>query len=121
MVLASHSVASCVRLRLSLATKQLREKEILSKSDSFPGQGIRTQQRGLVIVPSLVSLFLEVIALANLLHLIGLAVFRVLIFATRTIVALIVSMMIVGSLVGVTVSVALMIVAVLVATMLLVA
>jgi hypothetical protein len=90
----------------------------LSKSDSFC---VRAQQRGLIIVQGLAALFLEVIALAFILLLIGLAVLRVLVVATRMIVAPIVSMMIVGLLVVATQSVESMIVAILVATMLLVA
>jgi hypothetical protein len=79
------------------------------------------QERGLVIVHGRVALFLEVIALAIILLFVGLAALRVLILATRTIVALIVLMPIVGSLIVVIVLVALMVVAILVATVLLVA
>jgi hypothetical protein len=82
----------------------------------FSVQGVCAQQRGLVIVHGLVALFLEVIALAIILLLIGLAVLRVLILATRTIVVLIILIMIVGSLI--VMWVALMIVEVLVAMML---
>jgi hypothetical protein len=74
-------------------------------------------------VHGLVALFLEVIMLVIILLFVGLAVFRVLIIATRTIMASIVLMMINGSFVVAIVSVALMVmvVAILVAMMLLVA
>jgi hypothetical protein len=72
-------------------------------------------------VHGLVALFLEVIVFAIILLFIGLVALRVLIIATRTIVASIVLMTIAGLLVVAIMSVALMVVAILVATMLLVA
>ncbi len=69
----------------------------------------------------LVALFLEVITLAIILLFVELAALRVLIVATRMIVAWIVLMTIVGLLVVAIASVALMVVTILVATMLLVA
>jgi hypothetical protein len=72
-------------------------------------------------VHGLIALYLEVIALAIILLCVELAVLRVLIFATRKIVALIVLMTIVGSFVVVITLVALMLATIVVATMLLVA
>jgi hypothetical protein len=72
-------------------------------------------------VHSLVALYLEVIALAIILFFVGLAVLRVLIVATRTIVVSIVSMAIVELSVIAIALVASMIVTILVATMLLAA
>jgi hypothetical protein len=57
----------------------------------FPAQGVRAQQRGLVIRHGLFALFLEVIALAILLLLIGLFALIVLAIATRMIMASILS------------------------------
>jgi hypothetical protein len=103
-------VAPTAQVRVRPGTT-VQEGDLEQECLLFSGQGVCAHQRGLVIVHGLVTLFLEVIVLAIILLLIGLAVFRVLIFATRTIVALIVPMMIVGLLVIVTTSVALMIVA----------
>jgi hypothetical protein len=62
----------------------------------FSGQGVRAEQRGLVIVHGFVALFLEVITLAIILLLIEFVALKVLTITTRMIRALIVLMTIVG-------------------------
>jgi hypothetical protein len=96
-------------------------KRSWARANPFSGQGVHAWQRGLVIVHGLITHFLEVIVLAIILLLVGLAVLRVLVVAMRMIVVLIITMTIVGSLVIAIALVALMIVAIFVATMLLVA
>ncbi len=66
---------------------------------------VHDQQRELVIVHGLVTLFLGVIALAIILLVVGLCALRVLVISLRAIVALIISMTIVGSAIIVVVSV----------------
>ncbi len=80
-----------------------------------------TQQRGLVIVHGLVTIFLEVITLAIVLLVVGLVVPRVLVVALTMIMASIVLMMIIRSGIVAITLVALMIIAISVVTVLLVA
>ncbi len=68
-------------------------KEI--KINSFSGQIAGAQQRGLVIVHGLVTLFLEVMALAIILLVVGHAVPCILVIALSTIMASIVLMTII--------------------------
>jgi hypothetical protein len=79
----------------------------------FSGQDTRVWWRGLVLMHGLVAIYLEVIALANILLLAGLFVLVVLVFATRMIVASIVLITIVMSLVIAIALVASMVVAIL--------
>ncbi len=87
----------------------------------FSRQTAGAQLRGLVIVHGLVTLFLEVIALAIILLVVGLAVPCVLVIVLTTIMALIISMMIIRSAIISITSVTLMVIAIFVATVLLVA
>ncbi len=92
-----------------------------SRSTPFSGQTAGAQQRGLVIVHGLVTLFLEVNALAIILLVVGLAVPCVHVIASTTIMALIILMTIIRSAFVAITSVALMVIAIFVATVLLVA
>ncbi len=92
-----------------------------SRLTSFSGQTASARQRGLVIVHGLVALFLQVIALAIILHVVGHAVPCVLVVALTMIMALIVSMTIIRLAIVAITLVALMVTAIFVATMLLVA
>jgi hypothetical protein len=94
-----------------------------SGTRSTPSSGLiaGAQQRGLVIVHGLVALFLEVIALAIILLVVGLVIPCVLVIASTTIMASIVSMMTVRLAIVVIMSVASMVVMIFVATVLLVA
>ncbi len=85
------------------------------------GQIAGARWRGLVTMHGLVVLFLEVIALAIILLVVGLVVPCVLFVTSTTIMALIVSMMIIWSAIIAIALVALMVVAIFVATVLLVA
>ncbi len=85
------------------------------------GQIAGAQQRGLVIVHSLLAPFLEVIVLAIILLVVGLVVPCILVFASTTIMTLVILMMIVRSAIVAITSVALMVIAIFVATVLLVA
>ncbi len=78
-------------------------------------------QRGLVIMHGLVALFLEVIAPAIILLVVGLVAPHILVVASRAIVALIISMTIIRSLIIVFASVSSMVVAIFTTAMLTVA
>jgi hypothetical protein len=85
------------------------------------GQIAGARQRGLVIVHGLVALFLEVIALAIILLVVGLVVPCVVVVTSTMIMALIILMTIVRLVIDMITLVALMVVAIFVATVLLVA
>jgi hypothetical protein len=87
----------------------------------FSGQIAGAQRRGLVIVHGLIALFFEVIALAIVLLVVGLAVPCVLVIASTTIMALIVLMTIIRLVIVTVTSVTLMVIAIFVGTVLLVA
>jgi hypothetical protein len=92
-----------------------------SRLTPFSGQTAGAQQRGLVIVHGLVTLFHEVIALVIILLVVGLAVPRVLVVASTTIMALISLMVIIWLAIIVVASVASMTVVVVATAMLAVA
>ncbi len=92
-----------------------------SRLTPFSGQTAGAWQRGLVIVHGLVTLFLEVIALAIILLVVGLAVPCILVIASTTIMALIVSMTIIRLAIVAITLVTSMVIAIFVAMVLLVA
>jgi hypothetical protein len=108
---------SCCLSKSKNKTKSTKEIKINS---FFPGQTAGAQQRGLVIVHGLVTLFLEVIALTIILLVVGLAVPCVLVATLTTIMVLIVSMTIIRLAIVAIILVALMVIAIFVATVLLV-
>ncbi len=107
--------AAWARVRMR-ARKQRR-----LRSTPFSGQAAGAQQRGLVIVHGLITLFLEVIALAIILVVVGHAVPWVLVVASTTIMVLIVSMTIIRLAIVAITSVALVVIAIFLARVLLVA
>jgi hypothetical protein len=110
-------VAPAVRARARTRARVQRR----SYSTTFSGRIARAQQRGLVIVHGLVTLFLEVIALAIILLVVGLAVPCILVVTLTTIMVSIVLMMIIRPAIVVITSVTSMVIAIFVVTVLLVA
>jgi hypothetical protein len=110
-------VASAAQMRARTRSRAHRR----SRSTSFSGQAAGARQRGMVIVHGIVTLFLEVITLAIILLVVGLAVPHVLVITLTMIMASIVSMMIIRLAIIAVASVTSMMVAVVATVMLAVA